>query len=125
PGSSLLKPRATCPSFQTAWVSITCWTRSIIASTPTPAMHRVAEADRTSDGSVPRCCCGWSLQHDLVVIPKSTYRERIEEHAHVFDLTLSDETWQRSTRSIEPAGAPRARAHLVIPRSWDCRVLHC
>src|SRR5437764_14514474 len=33
----------------------------------------------------------WSLQHDLVVIPKSTHRERIEENAQIFDFTLSDQ----------------------------------
>jgi 2,5-diketo-D-gluconate reductase A len=32
----------------------------------------------------------WALQHDLVVIPKSTHRERIEENAQIFDFTLSD-----------------------------------
>src|SRR6266540_3862238 len=33
----------------------------------------------------------WSLQHDLVVLPKSTHRERIERNAQVFDFQLSDE----------------------------------
>jgi 2,5-diketo-D-gluconate reductase A len=31
----------------------------------------------------------WCLQHDLVVIPKSTHRNRIEENARIFDFTLS------------------------------------
>ncbi len=33
----------------------------------------------------------WCVQHDLVVIPKSTHRERIEENAQIFDFTLSEE----------------------------------
>jgi 2,5-diketo-D-gluconate reductase A len=32
----------------------------------------------------------WCLQHDLIVIPKSTHRERIEDNAKIFDFTLSD-----------------------------------
>jgi diketogulonate reductase-like aldo/keto reductase len=32
----------------------------------------------------------WSMQRDLVVLPKSTHRERIEENARVFDFTLSN-----------------------------------
>jgi diketogulonate reductase-like aldo/keto reductase len=31
----------------------------------------------------------WCLQHETVVIPKSTHRDRIEENSRIFDLTLS------------------------------------
>jgi diketogulonate reductase-like aldo/keto reductase len=33
----------------------------------------------------------WSLQRDLIVLPKSKHRERIEHNARVFDFELSDE----------------------------------
>lgn len=33
----------------------------------------------------------WCLQHDLIVLPKSTHRERIEENARIFDFALSVE----------------------------------
>jgi diketogulonate reductase-like aldo/keto reductase len=33
----------------------------------------------------------WCLQHDLVVLPKSVHRERIQENAEIFDFTLSAE----------------------------------
>jgi diketogulonate reductase-like aldo/keto reductase len=53
--------------------------------------ERVAQiADRL--GRTPaQVLIRWCLQRDLVVLPKSTHRERIEENAQVFDFTLSDE----------------------------------
>ena len=33
----------------------------------------------------------WSVQRELVVLPKSTHRERIAQNAEVFDFTLSEE----------------------------------
>src|SRR4051795_8349696 len=33
----------------------------------------------------------WALERNLIVLPKSTHRERIEANAQVFDFTLSEE----------------------------------
>jgi diketogulonate reductase-like aldo/keto reductase len=33
----------------------------------------------------------WCLQHETIIIPKSTHRERIEENAKLFDFELTDD----------------------------------
>lgn len=37
----------------------------------------------------------WSLQHDFIVIPKSSNPERIKENAHIFDFEISTEDMTR------------------------------
>ncbi len=37
----------------------------------------------------------WSLQHDLVVIPKSAHKERIKENSEVFDFEISAEDMEK------------------------------
>src|SRR5882762_7781520 len=55
----------------------------------------------------------WSLQHDLVVIPKSTHRERIEENAQIFDFTLSDQDMAALDALDRTNGTDRA-----LERTW-------
>ena len=55
----------------------------------------------------------WSLQHDLVVIPKSTHRERIAENAQIFDFTLSDEDMTALDALDRTSGTDRA-----LERPW-------
>lgn len=51
----------------------------------------------------------WCLQRELVVLPKSTHRQRIEENAQVFDFTLS-ETEMASLDALDrTAGTDEAR----------------
>jgi 2,5-diketo-D-gluconate reductase A len=51
----------------------------------------------------------WCLQHELVVIPKSTHRERIEENAQVFDFALSDADMAQLDALDGTAGTDQAR----------------
>ena len=46
----------------------------------------------------------WALQRDVVVLPKSTHQERIEENAQVFDFQLSDED-MRTLDDLDRTGA--------------------
>src|SRR4051812_22752395 len=53
----------------------------------------------------------WSIQRDLVVLPKSTHRERIEANAQVFDFTLSDDDMATLDALDKTGGTDRAREH--------------
>jgi len=33
----------------------------------------------------------WALQHDIIIIPKSSHKERIEENSAIFDFEISDD----------------------------------
>jgi diketogulonate reductase-like aldo/keto reductase len=55
----------------------------------------------------------WCVQRDLVVIPKSTHRDRIEENARIFDFALSDETMAALDALDETDGTDRA-----LERRW-------
>jgi diketogulonate reductase-like aldo/keto reductase len=55
----------------------------------------------------------WCVQRDLVVITKSTHRERIEENAQIFDFSLSDEDMAALDALDETGGTDRA-----LERKW-------
>ena len=50
----------------------------------------------------------WCLQRGLIVITKSTHRDRIAENAGVFDFTLSDEIMAKLDALDETGGTDRA-----------------
>jgi diketogulonate reductase-like aldo/keto reductase len=50
----------------------------------------------------------WCLQRGLIVITKSTHRDRIAENAGVFDFTLSDEVMAELDALDETGGTDRA-----------------
>jgi len=41
--------------------------------------------------SVPQICLRWTIQHDVIVIPKSSTASRIKENIDIFDFELSSE----------------------------------
>tara|TARA_R110002050_G_scaffold76646_3_gene163970 strand:+ start:24781 stop:25677 length:897 start_codon:yes stop_codon:yes gene_type:complete len=41
--------------------------------------------------SIAQVCLRWVIQHDVIVIPKSTSTKRMEENISLFDFELSDE----------------------------------
>jgi diketogulonate reductase-like aldo/keto reductase len=51
----------------------------------------------------------WCIQHDVLVIPKSTHRERIEENAQLFDFSLSDEDMDALDALDGTGGTDQAR----------------
>ena len=53
----------------------------------------------------------WCLQHDLIVLPKSTHRERIEENAQVFDFVLSDRDMAELDTLDRTGGTSKAQEH--------------
>jgi len=50
----------------------------------------------------------WCLQRELVVLPKSTHRERIEENARIFDFALADQDLAILDALDQTSGTERA-----------------
>ncbi len=50
----------------------------------------------------------WCLQRNLIVIPKSTHRDRIEENSRIFDFTLSGADMAELDALDETGGTDRA-----------------
>jgi len=53
----------------------------------------------------------WCVQHDLVVLPKSTHRRRIAENAEIFDFSLSEADMAELDALDRTGGTDRAQEH--------------
>jgi diketogulonate reductase-like aldo/keto reductase len=73
-----------------------CWQRGVLPEAYSSLGTGQYLSSRTVKGVAQRAgrtpaqvLLRWCLQHDLVVIPKSTHRERIRQNAQIFDFALS------------------------------------
>lgn len=73
-----------------------------------PTVSRIAARSGRTPAQV---LLRWGLQRDLIVIPKSTHRERIEENAQIFDFTLTDEDMAELDRLDRTGGTSSAVEH--------------
>lgn len=55
----------------------------------------INEMARKYSKSAAQIMIRWSLQHDLIVIPKTVHNERIKENAEVFNFEISDVDMER------------------------------
>jgi diketogulonate reductase-like aldo/keto reductase len=55
----------------------------------------------------------WSIQHDFIVLPKSTHRDRIEQNAAIFDFVLADSDMAELDGLDKTGGTDRA-----LERPW-------
>jgi diketogulonate reductase-like aldo/keto reductase len=51
----------------------------------------------------------WAIQHETVVIPKSSHKDRIESNAQVFDFELSDDDMRSLDALDRSSGTEKAR----------------
>jgi diketogulonate reductase-like aldo/keto reductase len=75
--------------------------------------RRLAEIAERHDRTPAQVLLRWAVQRGVPVIPKSTRRERIEENARIFDLTLSDADMQALDALDETGETGRA-----LERKW-------
>jgi diketogulonate reductase-like aldo/keto reductase len=75
-----------------------------------PAIAEIAERLGRTPAQV---LIRWALERSLIVLPKSTHRERIAENAQVFDFSLSDEDLAALDALDETGGT-----EVALERKW-------
>jgi diketogulonate reductase-like aldo/keto reductase len=73
--------------------------------------HKVERIAARIGRSPAQVLLRWCIQHELVVIPKSARRERIDENAHVFDFSLSDADMAELDALDRTGGTSKAQEH--------------
>ena len=71
--------------------------------------ERVREVAAGAGRTPAQVLLRWCVQRDLIVLPKSTHRVRIEENAGIFDFTLSEADMGALDALDETGGTDRAR----------------
>lgn len=94
-----------------------CHGKGIILEAHSPLTHgkrindpRIVTVAKRYDKSAAQILIRWSLQHGLIVIPKTTKKERLKENIDVFDFELSSDdmdTLDRCNENDHIAGLSR------------------
>ena len=73
-----------------------CARRGIVLEAYSPLDHGralahpvIVDIARRLDRTPAQVMLRWAIQHDVIVIPKSSHRERIRANAQIFDFALS------------------------------------
>jgi diketogulonate reductase-like aldo/keto reductase len=74
---------------------------------------RIGEVSQRVGRTPAQVLLRWCVERDLIVIPKSTHRERIQENAQIFDFTLSPEDMAALDALDETGGTDAA-----LERKW-------
>lgn len=114
-----------------------CESRGVVVEAWSPLTHgrelahpAVGEVARATGRTPAQVLLRWGIQHEAVVIPKSTNPEHIAENARIFDFRLSDEQMATldaldrtggTDRAVEdkwwtPAARARGLARRVVSR---------
>lgn len=72
-------------------IALEAWAPLIRGNLTMPAILEIARRHGKTPAQV---VLRWNVQNDIIVIPKSVHRERIEENAQLFDFTLTADEMQ-------------------------------
>lgn len=77
-----------------------------------PVLAEIAEKHKKTTAQV---MLRWHIQRGVVVIPKSTHKERMEENLNIFDFALD----QTDMNRISELDQKKVRSFLTVTRQWS------